>query len=160
MKALRSWIAFLAAAVALAAPAQAREVDRQEIAEEFAAGVQQQQRVYCADTQMFTLSDGTEFRACVDWRAQNRTRLVRTYAALDGPEADADANLGIARDCFDVAVASGNDPYREALNERAFLVRARAEFARCATNRNLQQAAQYSLRVYDIGVWLGGSWDD
>ncbi len=140
----------------MASPATAREVDRQEVAEVFAADVAQERRIYCRDTQVFTLADGTEYRACVDWRAQNRTRLVRTYAALDGPDEDIDANLRVARDCFDIAVASQNDPYRENFDERAFLAGARAQFALCATSRNLQRADKYSISVYETGVWTGG----
>ncbi|RGP40960.1 hypothetical protein BPTFM16_01255 [Altererythrobacter insulae] len=138
------------------APASAREVDRQEVAEVFAADVPQERRVYCRDTQVFTLTDGTEYRACVDWRAQNRTRLIRTYAALDGPDEDIDANLAIARDCFDLAVASQNDPYRKAFDGDTFLAGARAQFALCARNRNLQRTDKYSLRVYETAVWTGG----
>ena len=153
-------LAFLAVLGCLSAPAAALEVDRQEVAERFADGVEQQRRVYCRDTRLITLTDGTEYRACVDWRAQNRTRLIRTYASLDGPEGDVDANLDIARDCFDIAVASANDPYRERFDESTFLAAARAEFAHCTRARNLQQADQYSLSVYETGVWLGGSWED
>ncbi|APE28358.1 hypothetical protein [Aurantiacibacter gangjinensis] len=160
-KALTSYaLAALAGMAIVAAPASAIEVDRQEVAERFAEGVEQQRRVYCRDTRLFTLTDGTERRACIDWRAQNRTRLIRTYASLDGPENDAAANLDIARDCFDTAVASANDPYRERFDESAFLAAARTEFARCVRTRNLQQADQYSLSVYETGVWLGGSWED
>lgn len=140
----------------LASPAAAREVDRQEVAEFFAADVPQERRVYCRDTQVFTLADGSQYRACIDWRAQNRTRLIRTYAALDGPDEDIDANLAIARDCFDLAVASQNDPYRETFDEKAFLTGARAQFALCATNRNLQRSNRYSMSVYETGVWIGG----
>ena len=154
--ALHKWVALLAVAGALAAPASAREVDRQEVAEAFAADVPQERKVYCRDTQVFTLTDGTEYRACIDWRAQNRTRLIRTYAALDGPDEDVEANLGIARDCFDLAVASQNDPYRDAFDERSFLTGARAQFAACAAARGLQRSNQYSIRVYETGVWMGG----
>ena len=159
----RRWIAALHKALAVplifaltAPPLHAREVDRQEIAEEFAEGVEQERRLYCRDTQLFTLTNGEEIRACIDWRAQNRTRLIRTYAALDGPDEDDDSNLNIARDCFDIAVASANDPYRESLDENLFLVAARTEFASCTTARNLQRDDTYSLRVYDTGVWVGG----
>nr|WP_298928759.1 hypothetical protein [uncultured Erythrobacter sp.] len=141
---------------AVATPASAREVDRQEVAERFAEDVQQEQRLYCRDTQMFTLSDGTRHRACVDWRAQNRTRVIRSYAALNGPEVDADANLDAARECFDLAVASMNDPYRQAFDQDAFLAGARAQFGACAVARNLQRTSEYTLRVYETGVWLGG----
>ena len=106
---------------------------------------------------MFTLADGTEYRACTNWRAQVRTRLIRIYAALDGPEEDTDQNIDLARQCFELAVASQNDPYREAFNQDAFLNGARQHFAMCARNTALQNADSYSLKVYDRGVWLGGS---
>ncbi|MFL0356250.1 hypothetical protein ACI5KX_07185 [Erythrobacter sp. GH1-10] len=141
----------------LCTPAIAREVDRAEIAEDFARDVPQEQRVYCSDTQMFTLADGTEYRACVNWRAQNRTRLVRIYAALDGPETDTDENLALARECFDLAVASQNDPARKVFDQDRFLAGARQHFALCASTRALQRADQYTMSVYDRGVWLGGS---
>lgn len=154
---MRAPFALLAAiAVLTSAPAHAREVDRQEIAESFATDVPQEQRLYCRDTQLFTLADGTQYRACVDWRAQNRTRVIRSYAVLDGPETDADANLDQARDCFDLAVASQNDPYREIFDESLFLNGARQQFAFCAASRGLQRADEYSLRIYETGVWLGG----
>ena len=146
----------LALAGALAAPVAAREVERQEVAEAFAEDVAQEQRLYCRDTQLFTLADGREMRACTDWRAQNRTRVIRSYAALDGPEVDADANLDLARSCFELAVASQNDPYRDAFNEEFFLAGARAHFGLCARARGLQRADEYSLRIYETGVWLGG----
>ena len=154
---MRSVFAFLAATAILAAPASAREVDRAEIAEDFARDVPQEQRVYCSDTQVFTLADGTEYRACVNWRAQNRTRLIRIYAALDGPENDTPENLAAARDCFDLAVASQNDPERTFFDEDLFLAGARQHFALCASTRTLQRTDEYSLKVYDRGVWLGGS---
>ncbi|QFT78238.1 hypothetical protein FIU90_11875 [Erythrobacter sp. THAF29] len=140
-----------------AAPASAREIDRAEIAEDFAEGVASERKVYCSDTSVMTLADGTEYRACVNWRAQVRTRLVRVYAALDGPEEDADANIDKARDCFDIAVASQNDPYRKTFDQDAFLAGARQHFAACAANTALQKPDQYRLKVYDRGVWLGGS---
>ena len=154
--ALHKALAFLSVLAVGVAPAAAREVDRQEVAEIFAADVPQERRIYCRDTQVFTLADGSQYRACIDWRAQNRTRLIRTYAALDGPDEDIDANLAIARDCFDLAVASQNDPYRQAFDEDAFLAGARAQFAACARARNLQRIDQYSLSVYETGVWVGG----
>ena len=82
---LKSLATFLLIA-SLGVQASAREVDRQEVAERFDHDVPQEQRLYCSDTQMFTLADAVEYRACVNWRAQNRTRVVRSYAALDGPE--------------------------------------------------------------------------
>ena len=142
-------------AAVLAAPASAREVDRAEIAEAFAPNVAPERRVYCADTQVFKLADGTEYRACVNWRAQSRSRLIRTYAALDGPDADTDANLAIARACFDLAVASQNDPYRTAFDANTFADGARAQFALCAKTRAMTRTDEYSLRVYERGVWLG-----
>jgi len=120
-----------------ATPAAAREVDRAEVAERFADDVPQEQRLYCRDTQVFTLADGVEYRACVDWRAQNRTRVIRSYAALDGPEVDADANLDLARTCFDLAVASQNDPYREAFNEELFRIHFTHNRNRCVAWRPL-----------------------
>ena len=149
-------IAGFLGAVTLASPAQAREVDRAEVAEVFNDDVAQERRLYCRDTQTFTLADGTETRSCVDWRAQVRTRLIRSYAALDGPEVDADANLDLARDCFDLAIASQNDPYRTEFNEDLFLAGARAHFGLCARARGLQRSDEYSLRIYETGVWLGG----
>ncbi|TRD12350.1 hypothetical protein FGU71_11055 [Erythrobacter insulae] len=139
----------------LCAPVSAREIDRAEIAEDFAPDVPQEQRVYCMDTRMFTLADGTEYRACTNWRAQVRTRLIRTYAALDGPEIDSDANIDLARTCFDLAIASQNDPYRTTFNDDTFLAGARSHFTLCATNRAMQRTDEYSLKVYDRGVWLG-----
>lgn len=139
-----------------ATPASAREVDRQEVYETFNAEVEQEQRLYCRDTKVFKLDDGTEYRACVDWRAQNRTRIIRSYASLDGPEVDADANLDTARGCFDIAIASQNDPYRTEFNEDVFLAGARAVFTSCATSRQLARADEYSLRIYERGAWLGG----
>ncbi len=153
---MRSLIAPMALFVMIASPISAREVDRAEVAEVFNPEVEQERRVYCRDTQVFTLADGTETRACVDWRAQVRTRLIRSYAALDGPEVDADANLDLARTCFDLAVASQNDPYRTELNEELFLAGARAHFGLCARARGLGRAGEYSLRIYETGVWLGG----
>ncbi|MBV7266750.1 hypothetical protein [Erythrobacter ani] len=153
---MRTPLAFLALAALFTAPAAAREVDRQEVAEVFATDVPQERRLYCRDTQVFTLADGREYRACVDWRAQNRTRVVRTYAALDGPETDVDANLDLARACFDIAVASQNDPHRDSFDENAFLAGARAHFELCARSRNLERRGEYSLRIYDNAVWLGG----
>ena len=146
----------LAAMAAAATPASAREVDRQEVHEAFTDPLVQERRMYCRDTQMVTLADGSEYRACTDWRAQNRTRIVRSYAALDGPDEDTDANLGLARDCFDMAVASMNDPYREVFDKDAFLAGAQVQFAACANSRQLQRADQYSLRIYATRVWLGG----
>ena len=154
---MRTTLSSLALIVLLTGPATAREVDRAEIAEDFARDVPQEQRVYCSDTQVFTLADGTEHRACVNWRAQNRTRLIRIYAALDGPENDTAENLALARDCFDLAVASQNDPERASFNEDTFLAGARQHFTLCASTRVLQRADEYSLKVYDRGVWLGGS---
>lgn len=150
-------LAALAAGLLLTStPGAAREVDRQEVAERFAPDVAQEQRIYCRDTQVFALADGTEFRACVDWRAQNRTRVIRSYAALDGPETDTDANLELARDCFDLAIARQNDPYRKAFDEDTFLTGARTHFATCAAAYNLLRTDEYSLRIYETGVWLGG----
>lgn len=154
---MRPAIALLAATVLHSVPVAAREVDRAEIAENFAEGVPQEQRVYCSDTQMFALADGTEMRACTNWRAQVRTRLIRIYAALDGPEEDTDANLALARECFDLAVASQNDPARAVFDQDRFLAGARQHFAMCANTRTLQHTDQYSLSIYDRGVWLGGS---
>lgn len=154
---MRKLIALLAAAGALAAPAAAREVDRAEIAEDFAPGVPQERRVYCSDTVVVTLADGRDFRTCVNWRAQVRTRLLRIYAALDGPNEDTDENLALARECFDLAVASQNDPERKSFNKDAFLDGARQHFALCATTHQLQRANQYTMSIYDRGVWLGGS---
>lgn len=142
-------------ALCVSVPTSAREVDRAEIAETFAPDVPPERRVYCADTQLFTLADGSEYRACVNWRAQNRSRLIRTYASLDGPETDTDANLEIARNCFDLAVASQNDPYRTTFDVDAFLNGARAHFAQCAETRIMEQTDQYEIRVYERGVWLG-----
>lgn len=142
--------------IAFAAPAAAREVDRQEVAEEFAPGVPQERRLYCRDTEMFTLADGTEYRACVDWRAQNRTRVVRSYAALDGPDEDSDASLSKARDCFNLAIASQNDPSRDSFDKGRFLAGAKAAFAACANIRQLLRINEYSLRIYDTRVWIGG----
>jgi hypothetical protein len=138
------------------APATAREVDRQEVDEQFAPHSPQERRLYCRDTREFTLIDGTKYRACVDWRAQVRTRVIRTYAALDGPNEDSDENLGVARDCFDLAIASQNDPYRQSFLKDPFLAGAREQFAACASLRNLQRAEQYSLRINETRVWLGG----
>ena len=56
--------ALAAAASTFAAPAAAREVDRQEIAEAFAPAIPQERRIYCRDTRMTTLTDGTQFAAC------------------------------------------------------------------------------------------------
>ena len=152
---LKSLATFLLIA-SLGVQASAREVDRQEVAERFDHDVPQEQRLYCSDTQMFTLADAVEYRACVNWRAQNRTRVVRSYAALDGPEVDSDTNLDIARDCFDLAIASQNDPYRTAFDEDRMLAGARVQFANCARLRGLQRSNEYSLRIYETGVWLGG----
>ena len=141
----------------LAAPTSAREVDRQEVAERFDEQTPRESYTYCADTQLFTLADGTQYRACVDWRAQTRTRLVRTYAILDGPDADTDENLDLARDCFDIAVASRNDPYRKLFDRDRFLAEARAAFAQCNLSRSLQRANTYNLDLKDTAVWTGGS---
>ncbi|BDI61455.1 hypothetical protein [Qipengyuania nanhaisediminis] len=143
-------------AALLAAPVSAREVERQEVAEAFAEDVPQERRLYCRDTQVVTLADGREMRACIDWRAQNRTRVVRTYAALDGPETDQDANLDLARACFEIAVASQNDPYRTAFDADLFLAGARSHFDLCSRARGLARSGEYSLRLYETGVWLGG----
>jgi len=83
-------------------PAAAREVHRAEIAEAFDPTVAPERRVYCSDTQVVTLVDGTEYRACVNWRAQSKSRLIRTYAALEGPDSDTDANVEIARACVSI----------------------------------------------------------
>lgn len=154
---MRAPLAPLLLAALLAAPAAAREVDRAEIAEDFAREVPQEQRVYCSDTQVVILADGREFRTCTNWRAQVRTRLVRIYAALDGPEEDSDENLALARECFDLAVASQNDPTRKSFDQDVFLAGARQHFALCANTRALQRADQYTMSTYDRGVWLGGS---
>ncbi|MDA0820742.1 MAG: hypothetical protein O3C52_00735 [Proteobacteria bacterium] len=70
---------FLVWLLALSAlPAAAREVDRAEITEAFAPNVAPERRVYCSDTQMETLADGSEYRACVNWRAQSKSCLIRT----------------------------------------------------------------------------------
>lgn len=139
------------------APASAREVDRQEVAEVFDAQTPRESYTYCADTQLFTMADGTEYRACVDWRAQTRTRLIRTYAILEGPDVDSEANLDLARDCFDIAVAAQNDPYRERFDRDRFLSQARAAFATCNTERGLQRPSTYKLNLKDTPVWTGGS---
>lgn len=158
--ALHRTFAILAAIGVVSTPAfsplGAREVDRQEVAEVFALDAPQERRIYCRDTKMFTLDDGTEYRACVDWRAQNRTRLIRTYAALDGPDEDIDQNLAIALDCFDLAVASQNDPDRETFDDKPFLAGTRQHFALCAQARELQRTNQYKISVYETGVWVGG----
>ncbi len=154
---MRAILASIALTALLTTPAAAREVDRQEVAEDFARDVASERRVYCSDTKLFTLADGTEYRACTNWRAQVRTRLIRIYAALDGPETDAPENLALARDCFELAVASQNDPERASFNEDNFLNGARHHFALCANASALQRADEYSLQVYDRGVWLGGS---
>ena len=120
-----------------------------------APDVPPERRVFCADTQIVTLVDGSEYRACMNWRAQSRSRLVRTYAVLNGPESDSDSNLEIARSCFDLAVASQNDPYRTAFNIDQFLTAAREQFALCASTRAMTRTNEYSLRVYERGVWLG-----
>ena len=143
-------------AALLAAPASAREVERQEVAEAFVEDVPQERRLYCRDTRVFILADGREMRSCIDWRAQNRTRVARSYAALDGPETDTDANLDLARTCFELAVASQNDPYRDAFDEDLFLAGARSHFSLCARSRGLQRTSEYSLRIYETAVWLGG----
>jgi hypothetical protein len=135
----------------------AREVDRAEVAEDFARDVPQEQRVFCSDTQIVTLTDGTQRRACMNWRAENKTRLMRLYASLEGPETDSPENLAIARDCFDLAVASQNDPDRISFDQDRFLAGARQQFAQCAAARPFASADQYSLTLYDRGVWLGGS---
>ncbi|NNK46392.1 MAG: hypothetical protein HKP43_07195 [Altererythrobacter sp.] len=152
---MRKALAFLPVLAVGVVPAAAREVDRAEIAEAFAPNVAPERRVYCADTQMMTLADGAEYRACVNWRAQSRSRLIRTYAALDGPDSDTDANLEVARACFDLAVASQNDPYRTTFDANTFIDGARAHFTLCATNRAMLRTNDYSLRVYERGVWLG-----
>ena len=149
-------LAFLSVLAVGVAPAAAREVDRQEVAEIFAADVPQERRIYCRDTQVFTLADGREMRSCVDWRAQNRTRVARSYAALNGPETDSDENLDLARTCFELAVASQNDPYRDAFDADLFLAGARSHFSLCARSRGLQRSDEYSLRIYETAVWLGG----
>ena len=154
---MRNALAALAAGLILTStPGAAREVDRQEVAERFAPDVAQEQRIYCRDTQVFALADGTEFRACMDWRAQNRTRVIRSYAALDGPETDTDENLDLARQCFDLSIATQNDPYRDTFDEDAFLTGARTQFATCAATSDLLRTEEYSLRIYETGVWLGG----
>lgn len=136
-------------------PAAAREVHRAEIGEDFAPNVAPERRVYCSDTQVVTLADGTEYRACVNWRAQSKSRLIRTYAALEGPDSDTDANVEIARACFDLAVASQNDPYRTAFDVNTFVDGARAHFSLSAKTRAMMRTNEYSLRVYERGVWLG-----
>lgn len=82
---------------------------------------------------------------------------MRTYAGLEGPETDSPENLAIARDCFDLAVASQNDPERVTFDQDRFLAGARQQFAQCAAARPFASADQYSLTLYDRGVWLGGS---
>jgi hypothetical protein len=150
-------IAIIATTACQASTLAAREVDRAELAENFVEDVPQEKKVFCRDTQVFTLTDGSEVRACVDWRAQVRTRLLRTYAALDGPETDNGDNLTIARECFDLAVAAANDPLRTSFDENLILAKANAEFSACARARNLLRRGSYSLRIYRRGVWLGGS---
>ena len=144
----------------LAPAAVAQQVDRQEIAEAFDTETPRETYSYCQDTRLFTIADGSEYRACVDWRAQTRTRLIRTYAVLDGPTGDADANLAIARDCFDIAVASQNDPYRDVFDADAFLSGARAVFRDCARTRGLRRGDIYTLSIANVGVWSGGSRPD
>ncbi|MEP3051433.1 MAG: hypothetical protein ABJP48_00445 [Erythrobacter sp.] len=146
----------IALAAASVTPAAAREVDRMEVAERFDTETAQEQRAYCSDTQVFTLANGAEYRACVNWRAQNRTRIIRSYAALDGPETDSDTNLEIARTCFDLAIASQNDPYRQMFDEALFLANAREQFTFCARLGQMNRVDEYGLRIYETGVWLGG----
>ena len=160
MARLRKAAAPLLAMAALSTPAMAQQVDRQEIAEAFDTEVPRETYAYCQDTQLFTMADGSEYRACVDWRAQTRTRLIRTYAVLDGPPGDSDANLAAARDCFDIAVASQNDPYREAFDADRFLAGARSVFRDCATRRGLARGDTYTLSISNVGVWSGGSRPD
>lgn len=155
--ALRKLFASLLAISLISPQVSAREVDRAEIAEDFASDVPQEQRVFCSDTQIVTLTDGTQRRACMNWRAENRTRLIRLYASLEGPETDTPENLAIARDCFDLAVASQNDPDRVTFDQDRFLTGARQQFAQCTAARPFASADQYSLALYDRGVWLGGS---
>ena len=127
------------------------------MAEAFDPNTPRESYTYCSDTQLFTMADGTEYRACVDWRAQTRTKLIRTYAILEGPDIDSDANLGLARDCFDIAVAGQNDPYRERFDRDRFLAGARAAFAQCNAARQLQRPNSYKLNLKDTPVWTGGS---
>jgi len=157
MAALRKRIASLCLVNLVSAPLCAREVDRAEVAEEFARDVPQEQRVFCSDTQMITLTDGTQRRACTNWRAENKSRVIRLYASLVGPETDSVESLAIARDCFDLAVASQNDPDRVNFDKGQFLAGARQQFAQCAAAHPFASADQYSLTLYDRGVWLGGS---
>ena len=154
---VKSLALFSLAVLATTAPLSAREVERQEVAERFDTEAAQERQIFCRDTKVFTLSDGSEYRACVNWRAQNRTRVIRTYAALDGPEEDSDENLDLARECFEMAVASQNDPYRTTFVKSAFIAGAQIQFGVCARDRKLKLAEDYSLRTYETGVWLGGS---
>ena len=139
-----------------AAPLSAREVDRQEVDEQFAADVPVERKLYCGDTQIFTMPNGVEVTACINWKAQSRTRLARTYAILEGPETDVDRNLATARECFAMAVASQNDPYRNAFNGDLFLKAAKEQFKYCAGILGLQRAGQYEVKLKTTGVWVGG----
>ncbi len=136
-------------------PVAAREVDRAKIAEAFAPNVAPERRVYCSDTQVVTLADGSDYHVYVNWRAQCKSRLIRTYAALEGPDSDTDANVEIARAGFDLAVASQNDPYRTAFDANTFVDGARAHFGLRAKTRAMMRTNEYSLCVYERGVWLG-----
>ena len=140
----------------LAAPLSAREIDRQEVDEQFASDVPVERKLYCRDTKPYTMPNGTQITACTDWRAQNRTRLVRTYAVLDGPETDIDRNLATARECFEMAVASQNDPYRESFDADLFLKAAKEQFTYCASILGLQRTNQYTIKLKTAGVWVGG----
>lgn len=143
-------------ALLTAAPLSAREVDRQEVDEQFAADVPVERQLYCGDTQIFTMPNGAEVTACINWKAQSRTRLVRTYAILDGPETDVDRNLATARECFAMAVASQNDPYRTAFDGDRFLKATQEQFKYCASILGLQRTGQYEIKLKTTGVWVGG----
>ena len=86
-------------------------------------------------------------------------RTVRASFAptrrLTARKTDTDANLEIARNCFDLAVASQNDPYRTAFDANTFLDGARAHFALCVEARAMEHTDQYEIRIYERGVWLG-----
>ena len=133
-------------AAACAAPAQAREIDRQEIGEVFADENAPERRVYCRDTRLFTLSTNEEVRACINWRAQQRSMVRRTYAVLDGPDLDTAARLRIVRDCFDIAVAAGQKD-EAGVDQPDFLDVTRAEFNACLAAQSVAEPANYTIRT-------------
>ncbi|MEP2736095.1 MAG: hypothetical protein ABJP34_07325 [Erythrobacter sp.] len=146
----------LAAMAFASVPASAREVDRQEVDEQFMQHLPQERKLYCLETKAFTMTDGSERSACVNWRAQVRTRSVRTYAALNGPEEDSSENIGVAKNCFALAVASQNAPDRATFNKDSFLAGARTEFAASALANAMQNTDAYRIRTYRKRFWLGG----